>query len=79
MSFKRGEHNMDLDILKLPLTGGSYRISLSSGIDGEFADFLLNTIKFDVYDDDYFGQGRVIAPHLRGKIVLCSHEWSLKS
>lgn len=79
MSFKIGEHIMDLVIPKLPLTGGSYRISLSAGIDGEFADFLLNTIKFDVYDDDYFGQGRVIAPHLRGKIVLCSHEWSLKS
>lgn len=79
MSFKIGEHIMDLVIPKLPLTGGSYRISLSAGIDGEYADFLLNTIKFDVYDDDYFGQGRVIAPHLKGKIVLCSHEWSLKS
>ena len=79
MSFMMGEHIMDLEIPKLPLTGGSYRISLSAGIDGEFADFLLNTIKFDVYDDDYFGQGRVIAPHLRGKIVLCNHIWSLKS
>lgn len=79
MSFTKGEHVMDLFIPKLPLTGGSYRISLSAGLDGEFADFLLNTIKLEVYDDDFFGLGRTIAPHLRGKIVLCNHQWALIS
>lgn len=79
MSFTEGEHVMDLLIPKLPLTGGIYRISLSAGLDGEFADFLLNTIKLEVYDDDFFGLGRTIAPHLRGKVVLCNHQWSLVS
>lgn len=79
MAFRKGDHIMDLVIPRFPLTGGNYRISLSAGIDGEFADFLLNTIKLDVYDDDFFGQGRTIAPHLKGKIVLCDHQWTLIS
>ena len=70
-----GEHTIDLIIPKLPLTGGSYRVALSAGIDGEFADFLVDKIKMDVYDDDFFGRGRTIASHLKGKIILCEHNW----
>ncbi len=78
-SFKKGQHVMDLTIPRLPLTGGNYRISLSAGLDGEFADFILNKIKMEVYDDDFFGMGRTIAQHLRGKVVLCDHGWTLVS
>ena len=61
--------------LALANTGGSYRVALSAGIDGEFADYLVDKLKMDVYDDDYFGRGRTIAPHLKGKIILCEHNW----
>ena len=73
-----GKHQLDLIIPKLPFTEGVYRISLSAGIDSEFADFLLNTIRFNVEDDDYFGLGRTIAPHLKGKVLLCDHSWLIK-
>ena len=74
---EKGMHILELIIPKLPITGGHYLISLSAGIDGEYADFLLNAIKFDVVDDDFFGLGRSIASHLKGKVILCDHCWEV--
>ena len=78
-----GIHYATLNIPKLPLTGGQYRIgvwcstkNLLSNID--CADYLDNIIKLDVEEDDFFTRGKRIAPHLCGKVVLCEHNWIIE-
>ncbi len=70
-----GTHYFDCDIPKLPLTGGSYRVSLWCGINGVGTDHLENKIKLDVIDDDYFQYGREISANLKGKVVFDEHVW----
>ena len=73
----KGVHHIYCDIDKLPLTVGSYRIGLWASVQKECADYLDNTIQLSVEDDDFFNNGRSIASHLAGKIVLCDHKWSI--
>ena len=72
-----GSHFADCIIPRLPLTEGVYHIALSAGIDNKFADFVLNAATMHVQDDDFFNVGRTISSHLKGKIVLCDHLWTI--
>lgn len=72
---KKGEHYVTLDIEKLPLTVGTYRLLLWSDVYKECADFIDRIIRMDVEQDDFYGLGREIPEHVFGKVVLCEHKW----
>ena len=79
-SLTKGIHYVSLDIPKLPLTGGTYRLGLWCGAKNllsktDTADYLDNIIKLQVEADDFFNNGKQIARHLSGKVVLCDHRW----
>lgn len=75
LHLSKGNQHIDLIIPKFPLTQGLYKIGLWGESNGECADFINNAIHFNVTDDDFFGKGRTVNSHLKGKIVLCDHEW----
>lgn len=77
LPLSNGSHYADCIIPKLPLTEGTYYVALSAGIDNVFADFVLNAAEMNVQDDDFYNVGRTIAGHMKGKIVLCDHQWSV--
>ena len=72
-----GSHYADCIIPKLPLTEGTYTVALSAGINGKFADFVLNAATLNVQDDDYYNVGRTVSGHMKGKIVLCDYKWNV--
>jgi len=76
-----GIHYADLDIPKLPLTGGTYRIGLycdaSNNVKSGCGDYVDNIIKLQVDNDDFFDQGKQVSSALMGKIVLCDHKWNI--
>lgn len=79
----KGIHYLNLDIPKLPLTGGTYRVGLWCSAKNllaktDCADYIDNIIKLDVESDDFFANGKQIAPHLSGKVVLCEHKWVIE-
>ena len=83
MDLSVGRHFAYLDIPKLPLTEGVYRIGVWCGIRNPevnvfCADYLDNVLKMKVENDDFFDQGKTLAPHLRGKIVLCDYRWNFE-
>lgn len=73
-----GNHHLELEIEKLPLTTGSYKILLWSDISHECADFIDKKILMNVEDDDFYGSGRSIPSHVNGKVVLYDHNWTIK-
>ena len=75
-SLKKGVHVVDCDIPKLPLTGGSYRLTLFGAVDGIRSDQIVRTIRLDVTDDDYFSYGRNLTDNIRGKVMLNEHSWN---
>lgn len=77
LPLKEGAHYADCIIPKLPLTEGTYTVALSAGINGKFADFVLNAATLSVQDDDYYNVGRTVASHMKGKIVLCDYKWDV--
>ena len=77
-SLSKGKHYLDCEITRLPLTEGSYRIGIWLAVRNECADYIDNIIKLDVADDDFFNNGRQIAPHIKGKVVLVSHKWNIE-
>ena len=81
LSVSSGIHYADLDIPKLPLTGGIYRIGLycdaSNNVKSGCGDYVDNIIKLQVDNDDFFNQGKQVSSHLMGKIVLCDHKWNI--
>jgi hypothetical protein len=70
---------IDCDIPKLPLTGGSYRLTLFGAVNGDGADQIVRAVKLDVIDDDFFSYGRNLTANLRGKVMLNEHSWNLLS
>ena len=77
-----GIHDADLDIPKLPLSSGIYRLTLWANAKNPFlnitcGDCLRDVIKLKVEEDDYFGRGKNIGSHLLGKVVLCDYSWSV--
>ncbi len=78
-----GIHYITLEIPKLPLSPGVYRLGLWCSASNlvsktDCADYLDNVIKLNVEQDDFFNNGKQIAPHLSGKIVLCDHRWVIE-
>ena len=81
--FSSGEHHACIDIPKLPLTDGEYRLGMWCNIKNpelslRCADYVDNVIKMNVVHDSYFGRNAQVAAHLRGKIVLCEHSWDIE-
>ena len=77
VSLQKGFYLFNCDIERLPLTGGTYKLSLWAADDAEQADYLEAAICMQVLDDDYFHTGRIMKePHLHGKIVLGDYHWS---
>ena len=77
MSLSKGSHILNLDIERLPLTGGTYKLTLWADVDGVEADYLVGAAKMEVVDDDYFHSGRIMnASHIHGKIVLGDYHWT---
>lgn len=79
----KGEHYAYLDIPKLPLTAGDYRVGIyckASNIltTEECADYIDNVIRLKVEQDDFFANGKDIATHLMGKVVLCEYNWTIE-
>lgn len=79
----KGIHFINLDIPKLPLSGGTYRLGLWCSAKNllsktDCADYIDNIIKLPVEADDFFHNGKRIAPHLSGKVVLCDHNWVIE-
>ena len=70
-----GKHYIYLNIDKLPLTEGVYKIGFWIGSLTETFCFIDNAIQCNVSDGDFFNRGQQISRHLFGKIVLCEHEW----
>ena len=82
-SLSKGEHWFSLDIQKLPLTGGMYRLGLwcaTKRLDSKdgCADYINNTVKLNVEEDDFFSNGKRTASHLMGKVVLYDHKWNIE-
>lgn len=77
MSFSEGQHYVSVDIDKLPLSEGSYRVLLWADCKQEIADWIDGIIPMSVEDDDFFDKGQEVPKHLRGKIVLYDHKWSV--
>jgi len=78
-----GIHYADLDIPKLPLTKGTYRLGLWANADNPYVnndcgDYVVNVVKLVVEEDDFFNSGRQIASHLWGKVVLYDHSWVIR-
>ena len=72
---KEGRQYICCDIPRLPLTGGTYKIGLWSGINKQTADQIDSLIQLDVQDDDFFKKGRNISQGANGKVVLCDYNW----
>ena len=79
----QGIHNTFLQIPKLPLTAGQYRLGLwceakSPFVDTNRADFIEDAVKLNVEGDFFYPKGVVVGSHLMGKVVLCEHKWEIK-
>lgn len=75
-----GKHLTYLEIPKLPLTEGEYRLGLWCSATNPYvnttcADFIENVVKLKVEGDQFYPKGVIIASHLMGRIVLCEHKW----
>lgn len=69
--------HMDCIIEKLPLTAGNYILTLWASSRGSLCDMLECALKFSVENNDFYNQGRNLAGHLIGKIVLCDFRWEI--
>ncbi len=77
-----GKHNAYLEIPRLPLTAGTYRLGLWCGATNPYtniktADFIEDIIKLKVEGDYFYTKGVQVSPHLLGKVVLCEHKWDV--
>ncbi len=75
-TFSKGQHYFTIDIEKLPLTEGDYKILLWSKVMDRVADYLNCTINMRVSDDRYFKNKQYFPNHLKGKIVLEEYTWN---
>lgn len=72
-----GIHEACCDIEKLPLTGGNYKLTLWAASNHVCTDYIEAAINMPVEDDDFFGRGKTVGSHLKGKVVLCGYDWSI--
>ena len=60
---------------RLPLEGGTYRLTLYSEVNSETADWVIHAASFDVEPGDYFGTGRT---NFQGQgHFLVQHSWDV--
>ena len=78
MSFSKGRHYFRVNIEKFPLSSGEYRILLWSSVKQDTADFIDSIIPMSVEEDDFFGKGREVPNHLKGKVVLCNYSCDIE-
>jgi len=76
VTYKEGTHYADLEIEKMPLTAGEYKVALHADENGAIADHLDSAKSMTVIDDDFFGFGRPVGTHLSGT-MLCKHKWNV--
>ena len=76
--FEPGDHTFTIDIEKLRLTEGDYKILLWAYCDGKVADYLHCTIPMQVENGPFFPWGQNIPPHLHNS-VLEDHIWQFDS
>ena len=74
-SFTGGQHHFTIDIERLPLTEGNYKILLWAQAMGRVADYLDCTIPMDVTNGRFFPNKQFFPSHLGGKLVLENHTW----
>ena len=78
LTMKKGTYFVNCDIDRLPLTGGTYKLSLWAANENGRADFIEMMVPMDVVDDDFFSTGRwITAPHIRGRVVLSNYDWAI--
>ncbi len=79
-SLTKGIHHLYVNIDKLPLTEGVYKLAFWIGTvtGAETYDYIDNVIQCNVSDGDFFNRGQQISKHLFGKIVLYDHEWVIE-
>ena len=75
-SFSRGQHHITIDIERLPLTEGNYKILLWAEAMRRVADYLDCTIAMTVADGKFFPNKQFFPSHLKGKLVLEEYTWS---
>lgn len=73
--FTQGQHHISIDIDRLPLSEGSYKLLLWADSKQQCADWIDGIIPMEVEDDDFFDKGQEVPKHLKGKIVLYDHKW----
>jgi lipopolysaccharide transport system ATP-binding protein len=64
------------DIPKFPLSQGEYIISPFLESNREIIDWIIDGIKLDVIDGDFYGSGKLYPDGWQGKGVLVNHIWS---
>ena len=78
LELKKGKYFATCELERLPLTGGTYKLSLWAANENGWADFLEMNVPMNVLDDDYFKTGRMMSDsHIRGKIVLSEYSWNV--
>lgn len=78
MTLHKGRCLVNCEIDRLPLTGGTYILSLWAANEQRCSDYLESAVRMDVQDDDYFHTGKMIAAtHIRGKVVLSDYRWNI--
>ena len=75
LNLNQGSYEGNFIVPKLPLAPGFYSCHLYAGQGHNRADYIENVRQFEVLDDDFYGNGRMVGDHLRGKVVLCEHSW----
>lgn len=75
MNFSKGKHFVDCTLPKLPLTAGMYNVALWAAENRKCLDHIQDGIQVEVLDGDFFERGKVVGDNLKGKIMLCPHEW----
>jgi lipopolysaccharide transport system ATP-binding protein len=61
-------------IRRLPLSSGLYKINIYAAVNGEVADWIVDSATFEVQSDDFFGTGR-LPPSSHGRFLV-PHSWT---
>ena len=69
-SFTQGQHYLTIDVERLPLTEGNYKVLLWASSKDIVCDFIDCAINMAVADNQFFPNKQVFPSHLKGKIVL---------
>jgi lipopolysaccharide transport system ATP-binding protein len=69
---KIGKQTVLFDIPRLPLTEGTYTLTIFASVDGDVADWIQEAITFNVASGDFFGTGKL--PPTGQARVLIEHQ-----